>query len=89
MRKQSPTYQLQLDLFATGTRTVLKVKKSRPAERCKDSSGRYVSDIQLPSHDVFLETEKRKTESQATMIRLLTEEVMQLRAEIKKLKGHG
>jgi len=78
----------QLNLF-DNLITVIKPRKSRPAERSKDSAGKYVSEIELPGKEEFNQIEARKNESVALMIRLLTEENFKLKEQIKKYRKDG
>lgn len=85
--KKQPAYQLTLSF--DNMMTVEKVRKIRSAERSKDSSGRYVSEIEIPTHEEFEETERRRQKSLSNIIRLQAEEIIRLKEIIQKYRENG
>jgi hypothetical protein len=80
---------IQLDIFFDNLITIKKLRKPRPAGRAKDSSGRFAIDVELPGKEEFNAMEARKNESIALMIRLLTEENIRLKDQLKKYGKDG
>ncbi len=64
-----------------------KKKIETRTERSRDSEGRYASDTEIPNNEIFAQTENRREQSIATLLRLKDEEILKLKAEIKNLKN--
>jgi len=81
VRTASPTNQLTLPFFDIQTMPKQK-KQPKPAGRSQDSEGRFVVEVQIPTPEVFRETEKRRDESYAKRLRQVEEENLRLKAKL-------
>ena len=77
----------QLDLFTDNFITIKKTRKSKPAGRVKDSFGRFVKEVELPSTEEFNETQNRRELSVSIIIRLQAEKILKLESELKQYRN--
>lgn len=84
MRAASNTNQLTFQF--SDVQTDRKKKQTRPAGRSRDSEGRFVVEVQIPTPEVFKETQERREKSLARMLRIKDEEIERLKAELAKYK---
>ena len=61
-------------------------KKETRVERSRDSEGRYAGDVEIPTKEVFIETEKRREQSVWMQLRDKDEKIIKLENEVKILK---
>lgn len=66
----------------------VKIIHSKPAERSRDSEGRFCSELDLPtSKQEFKEIEEKRLKSLSNILRMKDEEILRLKEELKKYKN--
>jgi hypothetical protein len=83
MPRVQQTYHPELPFYSTETPVQVK-KQTRRTERATDSEGRFACEGTFPNRQTAEQTEIRRQQSVAVMLRLKDEEINQLRAQLKK-----